>query len=135
MKKRDFDEYDVEKYAIVRELFVDTADDNYVAARWCYSQSLFIDFNWLAVHALEKYLKAVVLLNGGSARKFSHNIVKLYAAVRPIAGDLLPANLDKPSRVRSSGWHDESPRQVSGASLPIRRTEQSVYVVWLFANA
>ena len=39
---------------IVRELFVNTADDSYIAARWCFVERLNVDFFWLAVHALEK---------------------------------------------------------------------------------
>ena len=40
---------------------------------------------WLAVHSVEKYLKAVLLMNGKRAKKYRHNITKLYAAVTPLA--------------------------------------------------
>lgn len=56
-----------DKHSIINELFIATADDNYVLARW---QHLNVDFFWLAVHALEKYLKAVLLLNGKSAKPY-----------------------------------------------------------------
>ncbi len=49
------------KNNLVHELFVRTADENYIAARWCAINRLNTDFLWLAVHALEKYLKAVLL--------------------------------------------------------------------------
>ena len=48
-----------QQIAIARELFVDTADENYAVARWAYFQSLHVDFAWGAVHALEKYYKAI----------------------------------------------------------------------------
>jgi len=58
----------VEQGRIVRVSFVDTADDNYIASRWCFVEGLKIDYFWLAVHALEKYMKAVLLLNGKSGK-------------------------------------------------------------------
>ena len=47
------------KHSIIKELFIATADDNYINARWCFHENLNVDFFWLAVHCLEKYLKAV----------------------------------------------------------------------------
>ncbi len=66
-----------DKHSIINELFIATADDNYVLARSCFHQHLNVDFFWLAVHALEKYLKAVLLLNGKTAKSYGHDIVKL----------------------------------------------------------
>ena len=102
------DELRPEKYAIVRELFVDTADDNYITGRWCYSQGLFVDFGWLAVHALEKYLKAVLLLNGRSSIGYGHDVTALYRDVMSIGRDLLPDSLDKPARF-TEHWQEETP--------------------------
>jgi hypothetical protein len=97
------------KHSIINELIIATADDNYVLARWCFHQHLNVDFFWLAVHALEKYLKAVLLLNGKSAKSYSHDIVKLYASVTPLAPELLPAILVKPEdRMPDPYWHVEN---------------------------
>lgn len=95
------DEHYAEKHSIIDDLFIRTADDNYVVARWCFHQNMNVDFFWLAVHALEKYFKAILLLNkmsskGIGSRQYKHNIVELYAAVAPLAPELLPANLNKP---------------------------------------
>jgi hypothetical protein len=57
------------KNNLVHELFVRTADENYIAARWCAINRLNTDFLWLAVHALEKYLKAALLVNGHAKRQ------------------------------------------------------------------
>ena len=91
---------------VVYELFVRTADENYITARWCVINGLYTDFFWLAVHALEKYLKAVLLMNGKSSIRdstlgkkgasYSHNIVKLYDAVAAFAADLLPSTVSVP---------------------------------------
>ena len=104
---------------IVRELFVDTADDNYIAARWCFFEALNVDYFWLAVHALEKYMKAALLLNGQSAKRYRdqagkfrslrHNIVALYEQVAPLASDLLPSKLAQPDHLQIAHWRDETP--------------------------
>jgi hypothetical protein len=59
---------------VVHDLFVRTADENYITARSCAVNRLYTDFFWLAVHALEKYLKAVLLLNGSSSKGCVHNM-------------------------------------------------------------
>lgn len=96
------------KHAIIQDLFIDTADDNYVAARWCFVEGLNIDYLWLAAHALEKYMKAVLLLNDKTTKNFSHNIVKLYKEVTVIAPDLLPKNMEQPDRFKLPYWIDET---------------------------
>ena len=83
------DDLYAEKQSIIDELFIKTADDNYVTARWCFHQNLNVDFFWLAVHCVEKYLKAVLLFNGRTAKlKHGHDISKLYADVLKFADDL-----------------------------------------------
>ena len=39
-------DFDVLKNSVVTEMFVDTADQNYLIARWAYHRGLFIDFFW-----------------------------------------------------------------------------------------
>ncbi len=108
-----------EKGRIVWEFFVDTADDNYITARWSFVEGLKLDYFWLAVHTLEKYMKAVLLLNGrsgksycdksGKCRSFGHDIVVLYEEVKSLATDLLPSKLEQPDRPEIDHWHDETP--------------------------
>jgi len=106
------------KSNLVLELFARTADENYITARWCAINQLNTDFLWLSVHALEKYLKAVLLLNGGSSRRsasdqkpYSHDIVRLYADVKNLAGTLLPDDLVKPVDLTIYHWFDRTPEQ------------------------
>lgn len=96
------------KNNLVHELFVRTADENYIAARWCAINRLNTDFLWLAVHALEKYLKAVLLVNGRTSKGYSHDIVRLYAEVRALAGPLLPDKLHKPADLDIHHWFERS---------------------------
>ncbi len=98
-----------EQGRIVREFFVDTADDNYITARWCFVERLHIDSFWLSVHALEKYMKAILLLNGESSKGYSHDIVALYARIKCLASDLLPSSLKKPDDLDTDRWSTETP--------------------------
>ena len=112
---------DIEKFDIARRLFTDTADDNYIAARWCYQEALNVDFFWLAVHALEKYMKAILLINRQSAATFTdengnkpcygHDITLLYSQVSELTGALLPGNLEQPSNLNITHWRNETPEQ------------------------
>ena len=96
-----------QKQSIIRALFIDTADDNYVLARFCFHANLDVDFFWLAVHCLEKYLKAALLCNGRSSRDYGHRIVDLYDDVVPLAPELLPETLTQPDEMDLELWHDE----------------------------
>lgn len=66
------------KNSIISDLFTRTADENYITARWCAANGLATDFFWLGVHALEKYMKAVLLANGKAADQQGHKIVELH---------------------------------------------------------
>ena len=96
---------------ITDELFVRTADENYIAARWCAVNRLHTDFAWLAVHSLEKYLKAVLLYNGAPTKKQGHDITRLYEEVKPFVGLWLPAKLVKPPDLEILHWFERTPEQ------------------------
>lgn len=49
---------------IVKELFLKTADQTYVVARWCFLNGLYLDFYWNGVHARK-------VLQGGAAHEQS----------------------------------------------------------------
>ena len=108
---------DVMKNSVVTEMFVDTADQNYLIARWAYHRGMFIDFFWNSVHALEKYLKASLLLNGRSAIRnsdrtsFGHNLSLLFAEVRTYADDLFAEKLSQPHQLGLEHWREETPTE------------------------
>ena len=108
----DLKPIDAQKKQIVQELFINTADDNYIMARWCFIEELNVDYFWLAVHALEKYMKAVLLVNSMSSKGFGHDIVELYKPVKLFASDLLSDSLEQPDALVSDNrWLDESPEK------------------------
>ena len=113
----DLDDSYAARHSIVNDLFIKTADENYVTARFCFAYGLDVDFFWVAVHALEKYLKAALLLNGkscknhivsGKPKSYGHNIIDLYAAVQPLAPELITAKLIDTAAMYPTRWFDES---------------------------
>jgi len=92
-------------------MFVRTADENYIAARWCCMQRLHTDFFWLGTHALEKYMKAVLLYNGRSVKRYGHDVTRLYRSVHTIAKRLLPTTLNQPATLVGIHWVDRTATQ------------------------
>lgn len=70
------------KLQLVSSLFIGPADEDYVAARWSYSSGMFYHFYWSSAQAAEKYLKALLLLNNLSSKKYGHNLVDLLGSIR-----------------------------------------------------
>lgn len=103
------------KNNVVTQMFVDTADQNYLIARWAYHRRLFLDFFWNACQALEKYLKASLLLNGKSAKDQGHDLTKLFEGVEEYAAEFFPPKLTQPAELSQlPNWHDETPKAFIG---------------------
>lgn len=101
------------KHSIVKELFINTADSSYTIARWTYLNRMYLDFYWNSVHALEKYFKAALLLNGKSSIQddegnyFSHDIRKLLTAVEHLHPFGSGSPIIRPDKC-SIHWTDET---------------------------
>jgi hypothetical protein len=67
-------------------MFLETADQNYISARAAFFDRRDWDFWWLALHATEKYLKAILLMNGGSAIGQGHDLLRLIQDVKALDG-------------------------------------------------
>lgn len=91
--------------------FIESADDNYLAARWCFLNQCDITFYCLAHQSIEMLTKAILLLNGMSAKSQSHETDRLITEVRSLAGALIPDILEKPAGLSFSVWDVESPEQ------------------------
>jgi hypothetical protein len=98
-----------DKGSIIHEMFLHTADENYIVARWCFDNQLMTDFFWNSVHALEKYLKAVLLFNDKPVGHFGHGLVPLYKEVEALAGPLLPSVLARPATLDIYHWVNLTP--------------------------
>lgn len=69
--------YALEDYA--KRCLRDVADQEYIAARRCFRNDLFVPFFWIGHQAVEKYLKVAIALNGGIAKfgQDGHDIQKI----------------------------------------------------------
>lgn len=105
----------INKVEFVREMFINTADNNYILARYSFYNSYPFEFLWLAMHALEKYMKASLLLNGMSSKKYNHDLVALSKAVNEYAEELLQFSFEKPKDIKlnfvaEEWWLNEEPQ-------------------------
>jgi len=99
-------------------MFIESADESYLASRFCWFSGLMAPFFWNALHAIEKYLKASLLVNGrsaishaGDSKKYGHDISRLYAAVAQYASDCMPDDLIKPEDFPANNWLNQSVSQ------------------------
>lgn len=90
-----------ERYAteVVCESFIFTADRDYLTARFAFFQKQSHLFLWSAAQAIEKYLKANLLLLGGGSIEKTHHHAKLANTLRKSHADRLNIDLTIPD-----GW-------------------------------
>ncbi|BET65059.1 MULTISPECIES: HEPN domain-containing protein [Yersinia pseudotuberculosis complex] len=62
---------------IATECFRRSADNDYLAARICYSLQFINQFWWMAEQAIEKKLKAIFLYRGFTIIQYSHDLNKI----------------------------------------------------------
>jgi HEPN domain-containing protein len=101
-----------EKYIV--EIFVDTADEDYVVARLLYLTGLERQFFWSAAQAVEKYLKAALLLNGEPVKHYKHRLTAMFDRLSAIAGPHLATDLEMPPQLKRFGTHE---RYLKGGTL------------------
>ena len=99
------------KVDLIFDLYVTPADQDYVTARWAYGHGVFQSFYSLAGQAVEKYLKAALLLQDKPALGYGHKITALYSAVSAIDPlKLLPETFDLPdtTAMGRDAWQGKS---------------------------
>lgn len=101
--------FNAQRTKIVQAMFVATADQNYIQARIAFQQKAAFDFLWLSLHALEKYFKAIRLLNGMSPNH-GHDIASLHAECIARFPGLIATKFDF-SKAEKSYWHRESVKE------------------------
>lgn len=81
----------IERYIVnvVTDSFIKPADEDYVTARLMALKGMHRAFFWAASQALEKYLKAFLLMRGVSVKRFKgHPIAALHAEACSVDGQL-----------------------------------------------
>lgn len=94
-----------ERYAteVVCESFIFTADRDYLTARFAFFQKQSHLFLWSAAQAIEKYLKANILLLGSGSVKRTHSHTKLVNALRESGLKRLNIDLSIPDDWQEQG--------------------------------
>jgi hypothetical protein len=107
-------------YNFIFKTFVTTADENYILARNAFFLEFYTDFFWLSVHSLEKYLKAVLLINGFSSiknnpgqkeKEYGHDIQYLYRDVKKLIPALDIPPFKNPLSKTDMYWYAETIEQ------------------------
>lgn len=76
--------------SLVWRLYRDAADEDYIAARFFAKVDLRFNFFWSAQQALEKIVKATLLLNGKETAELGHDLSDAFTIAQDLSGDLLP---------------------------------------------
>lgn len=77
-------EQKVELSSFATECFRNVADEDYILARVNYKLGLVNQFQWCALQAIEKYLKAILLYNQRSTKGLGHDLVRSLERVNSI---------------------------------------------------
>jgi HEPN domain-containing protein len=67
-------------------MFRDAADEDYLIARMAARSGLQFQYCWSSQQAIEKYLKAILLLNGQKIN-FNHDLLSMFGAVMEMTGE------------------------------------------------
>lgn len=113
MASRQLTRVDHRCISLVRGMFIHTADENYLGARSAFFERRDFDFWWLTLHAVEKYLKAQLLMNGHSASKANHNIETLLGRVKSIDPRLSVPQFQRPKIAGAPAMFEEHASFVS----------------------
>lgn len=93
------------KSVLAHQFFVLPADRNYFLARFTRIYGLPEEFWWQSLQAIEKYLKAGLLLNGESVKSSNgHEIFSLWERHTKIFGELAVADFVKPPALNQKYW-------------------------------
>jgi hypothetical protein len=113
--------------------FRDVADSDYIVARMSYRAGLISQFYWSSLQAIEKYLKAILLINRIPARNVNHDLSRAMKLTAKLPFTLLMhsrtrdliRDLDRFGRFRylESSFHIYGPRltDLDRAAWEIRR--------------
>lgn len=85
------------KSYLINFLFIRSADQDYLNARWAYSNGMFQNFYWAAAQSFEKYARAFLLYNEQSAIIGNHKLRILYQKLEAVRPSLSNLQIEVPS--------------------------------------
>lgn len=99
---------DIFKSISVQMMFTEAAEKDYMFARFPKMHGIYSEFWWKAAQTVEKCLKAIILLNGGSVKKYRHDLSAMFDDQKSILSDMALSELTKPEKLNPALWYDES---------------------------
>lgn len=97
------------KSVATHDFFVLPADQNYFLARFTRIYGFAGEFWWQSLQAIEKYLKAGLLLNGVSVKKSKgHEIFALWEEHSSILGELAVTSFVMPALLHDDFWRPQT---------------------------
>ena len=97
------------KSVATHDFFVLPADQNYFLARFTRIHGFAGEFWWQSLQAIEKYLKAGLLLNGVSVKKSrGHEIFALWEEHSSILGELAVTSFVMPALLHDDFWRPQT---------------------------
>ena len=75
--------------------FRDIADQDYISARLSFKHALYPQFHWQSLQAIEKYLKAILLLNRIKARDINHDLERAIKYTKELPFELILSDTAK----------------------------------------
>jgi hypothetical protein len=106
----------------VFNIFVEPSIQDWAAARLLFQANLFRQFAWSCAQALEKSIKAALLLNWESA-KFGHDFSAKFSKLNELSSGLMPSNF--PEDYPSFEWMVEHFQNIENCSETISRFERN----------
>ena len=94
------------KSVFTHQFFVRRADQNYFLARWARIHSIHTEFYWQALQAIEKYLKASLVLNGVQVKSYDHRIDKLFTKQQETLSEFALEEFKKPENLPEQLWNE-----------------------------
>jgi HEPN domain len=85
----EIDDVQCEINCIIKDSYVDSADQDYIVARWAYLNEFYSNFCWSAAQCIEKYLKSILLFHNIAVCDLGHNLVKTFDRVEKKCPDII----------------------------------------------
>ncbi len=92
---------------LVWEVFIDTAHEDYLSARFMALNGMQRHFYWCAMQTMEKYFKAYLLFNGYKVKDKGHKIIGMFDTLKRDGKIDFLNDLNVPEGFESSGWSVE----------------------------
>jgi len=101
---RNIAEDNVVARSMIWRMYRDAGDHDYLLARFSARSNLLYQFWWNAQQAVEKYLKAALMLNGRPVNKYGHKLVEMFNEAQGFSDGLLPVLHCPPRCVIPNHW-------------------------------